>query len=334
LHGSDDEVHLNAADAGDEAMTQYGTILATVLVAAAVGFGFQNDNQERPAEAQPSPGPTSEMETADRDAIIKSARDFAAAFNRADAKTAAAMYTEKGESREDGGAVFVGRGAIEKALAESFKANPGVRMEVIVKSVRFPSKDMAVEEGLLRLSRGPMGLPESTSYVAIHARESGAWKMAMTTEYGGGIDRLENLEWLLGDWTTQAPSGAITFSFSRDPKAEAVNAKFTRTPQGKEPVTGNIRIVVDPATGRIHSSGSEDNGSYSHAAWTCDGKSWILDVQGFTAFGAPTAERILLHRAAPDAITWRAVNRVMGSAVFPDTIPLRLTRVAAAGVSQ
>ena len=272
-------------------------------------------------------------DAADRDAIVKSAQAFAEAYNRADAKTAAAMYTENGESKEAGGQVFVGRDAIEKAFAESFKANPGVKMEVLVKSVRFPTKDMAVEEGVLRLTRGPMGLPETTSYHVVHAREGGVWKMALSTEYGGGIDRLEDLDWLLGEWTTQAPSGTIAFSFKRDPKADAVNATFTRTPQGKAPVTGSIRIVFDPATGRIHSSGSEDSGSFSHATWTCDGKSWILDVNGVTAFGSPMSERILLQRAAPNAITWRAVDRVMGSAVFPDTLPLRLTRTNAVAVS-
>jgi hypothetical protein len=154
--------------------------------------------------------------------------------------------------------------------------------------------------------------------------------MALSSESGAGQDRLEDIEWLLGDWTTQAPSGTIVFNFTRDPKGAAIIGRFTRTPQGKAPIGGGIRIVADPSTGRIRSSGSEDNGSYSHAVWTCDGKSWILDVQGFTAMGAPASERILLQRVAADAITWRAVDRVMGSAVFPDTLPLRLSRTTPA----
>jgi uncharacterized protein (TIGR02246 family) len=280
------------------------------------------------ASAQP-PSPE-RTENADRAAITKSAKDFADAFNKGDAKAIAAMYTENGEAHDADGRRMVGRGAIEKAYADQFAAKQGHVIEVLPKSIRFPAKDMAVEEGLLRLSRGPASLPESSAYTATHVRENGAWKVALSTESGVGQDRLEDLEWLLGDWTTQAPSGVIVFSFTRDARKPAIVGKFTRTPQGQAPIGGTIRIAVDPATGRIRSSGSEDNGSYSHASWTCDGKSWILDVHGFTALGAPASERILLQRVAADAITWRAVDRVMGSAAFADTLPLRLSRTAPA----
>ena len=288
-----------------------------IVVCGGFALGDELAARQPPAAAATDP---------DREAIMKSARDFAEAFNRGDAKAAASMYTENGESREADGRMFVGQAAIEKAFADSFKASPGVKVEVLVRSVRFPAKDLAIEEGLLRFSRGPKPLPETTSYTALHVREGGVWRMAQTTESGGGIDRLEDLEWLLGDWTTQAPSGAIAFSFTRDPKSPAIIGKFTRTPLGKATINGSIRIAVDPTTGRIHSSGSEDNGSFSHATWTCDGKSWILDVHGFTVFGAPASERILLQRATPNSITWRAVDRMMGSADFPDTVPLQLMR--------
>jgi len=295
--------------------------IVAAFTAAGVGHA------QPPAQNSATPAQIARAgDATDRDAIMKSARGFAEAFNKGDAKSIAAMYSENGEARETNGRMFVGRAGIEKAYAESIKANAGVNMDVLVKSIRFPAKDLAVEEGLLRYTRGLKSLPESTAYTAMHVREGGVWKLAQTTEFGGGIDRLEDLEWLLGDWTTQAPSGVIMFSFTRDPKSPAIVGKFTRTPQGQATINGNIRITVDPGTGRIRSSGSEDNGSYSHAVWTCDGKSWILDVNGFTAYGAPASERILLQRAAPDAITWRAVDRVMGSAVFPDTVPLRLSR--------
>src|SRR5215203_1920270 len=106
----------------------------------------------------------------DAEAIKKSAREFAAAFNKGDAKAIAHMYTENGEAREADGEIMIGRAAIEKAYAELFKASPGFNIEVLVKSVRFPAKDMAIEQGLLRLTRDPKALPETSAYVVIHAR--------------------------------------------------------------------------------------------------------------------------------------------------------------------
>ena len=41
---------------------------------------------------------------------------------------------------------------------------------------------------------------------------------------------------------------------------------------GKDPVTGSIRIALDPETGRIRSWGFEDDGGHSQSVWGSDGK--------------------------------------------------------------
>jgi uncharacterized protein (TIGR02246 family) len=260
--------------------------------------------------------------------IESSARAFADAFNKGDAKAVAAMWTENGEFRVPDGQTFVGRAAIEEAYAKFFKANAGAKIEVVVKSVRFPAKDLAVEEGLLRSWRGSKDLPSSTTYVAVQVRENGQWKIALSSEAGAGQDRLEDLDWLLGEWTTKVKDGTMSLSLKRDPKKPVIQATFTRTAAGKEPVAGNIRIALDPETGQIRSWGFEDDGAHSQALWVCDGKSWILDCRGVLADGTPTAERIVLQRVGPDIITWRAIDRVLGDTALPDTTPVRLTRGA------
>jgi uncharacterized protein (TIGR02246 family) len=276
--------------------------------------------------AQPAAGGATNA--TDRDAIQKAARAFADAFAKGDAVAVAALWTENGEFREAGGQTIVGRAAIEKAYATFFKANPGAHIEILVKSVRFPAKDLAVEEGLLRQSRGPKDLPATTSYVALHVREGGRWKVALASEGGAGQDRLEDLDWLLGEWTTKVKEGDVQLSFARDPKKPLLRGTFTRTAPGKEPVRGTVRIALDPETGRIRSWGFEDDGGHSQSLWVCDGKSWILDSRGVLADGTPTAERIVLQRVGPDAITWRAIDRLLGDTQLDDTPPMRLTRSA------
>ncbi|HVJ81857.1 MAG TPA: nuclear transport factor 2 family protein [Planctomycetia bacterium] len=263
---------------------------------------------------------------ADREAIAKAAADFAAAFNKRDAKAIAAMHAENAESREADGRLHVGRAAIEAAYAALFKANAGETMEVLVKSVRFPTKDMAVEEGLLRVTKFAGGLPATTAYTTVHAREDGRWLIALTNEEGAEQDRLEDLEWLHGEWTAKVKEDAVTFAFKPDAAKSAVVGTFTRTPPGKPPVTGSIRIALDPETGRIRSWGFEDEGAHSQSLWHCDGKSWILDSRGVLADGLPTAERIMLQRVGADVITWRAIDRTAGDESLPDTAPIRLTR--------
>ncbi|CAN5487855.1 hypothetical protein BH11PLA2_BH11PLA2_46540 [soil metagenome] len=258
---------------------------------------------------------------------MKSAQEYAEAFNKGDAKALAAMWTENGESREANGETFVGRTAIEKVYTQLFAKNIGAKIEVLVKSVRFPAKDMAVEEGLIRQTTGAKGLPATTSYVAVHAREGGQWKIALSSEAGVGQDRLEDLDWLLGEWTTKVKDNDVKLSFVRDPKKPVITATFTKTAMGKEPVSGTIRIALDPETGRIRSWGFEDDGAHSQSLWTCDGKSWLLESRGVLANGTPTSAVIVLQRVAADAVTWRTVDRFLGDEHLPDTTPMRLTKV-------
>jgi len=298
-------------------------LIILVLLTGAVVLGFRG-SAEGPAQVGGPSG--TKADPNDRSQIESSARSFADAFNKGDAKAVAAMWTENGEFREPSGQTIVGRAAIEKLYAELFKANAGAKIEVLVKSVRFPAKDLAVEEGLLRSWRGSKDLPSSTAYVAVQVRENGQWKIALSSEAGAGQDRLEDLDWLLGDWTTKVKDDTMKLSLKHDPKKPVIQATFTRTAAGKEPLTGNIRIAPDPETGQIRSWGFEDDGAHSQALWFCDGKSWILDCRGVLADGTPTAERIVLQRVTPDIITWRAIDRVLGETPLPDTTPVRLTR--------
>ena len=102
-------------------------IAGVLLLGGLLGFGLASRRDQLPAYAQneknANPVPASQVqaqpaagaEDADRAAIQKAAQAFAAAFNKADAKAIAAMWTENGENREASGQTFVGRAAIEKA---------------------------------------------------------------------------------------------------------------------------------------------------------------------------------------------------------------------------
>ena len=143
---------------------------------------------------------------------------------------------------------------------------------------------------------------------------------------GVQLDRLDDLDWLLGEWTTKIKEDAVTLSFVRDAARPVITGTFSRTPPGKAAQSGSIRIAVDPESGFIKSWGFEDDGAHSQSMWHNDGKAWVLDQAGVLADGTPTAERIILQRVGPNAITWRAIDRLLGNDLVPDTVPMRLTR--------
>src|SRR5262245_52216093 len=78
-----------------------------------------------------------------QEAIRQSARAFEAAFEKRDAKSIAALWTEDGEYQDAGGELIRGRGEIEKAFAEFFKENPQPKIGIVIESIRFPAAGLA-----------------------------------------------------------------------------------------------------------------------------------------------------------------------------------------------
>src|SRR5580765_665431 len=92
--------------------------------------------------------PPSKENTADSDAIKAAGQNFLKAYMSGDAKGMAAHWTENGEYFADDGTTLRGRAVIEKAYAESFaKKKEKAEMDLEITSIRFPSKDTAIEEG-------------------------------------------------------------------------------------------------------------------------------------------------------------------------------------------
>jgi uncharacterized protein (TIGR02246 family) len=112
----------------------------------------------------------------DEEAIVKSSREFAAAFEKGDAKAVAALWTERGEYHHGVGVTLRGHADIEKAFAEHFKEKKHGKVEVLIESICFPAENLAVEEGLVRQSGEGKELPTTTRYTVTHVREGGQWR--------------------------------------------------------------------------------------------------------------------------------------------------------------
>jgi uncharacterized protein (TIGR02246 family) len=300
---------------------------ALVAGAALAVLAWANPRAGQPPAAPPA------VETgrgADDAAVRKAARDFAEAFNKGDAKAVAALWTEAGECRDAGGEVTRGRAAIEAAYADLFRRHPGLRVEVRVAAVRFPSADLAVEDGVLRFDRGTGEPPTSTVYSATHAREGGRWQMAASKEWGAGVDRLEDVDWLVGTWKAAAGDLEATLTVTLEADGSALYARFARLAQGKAVTSGTMRIAFDPQAGQLRSWHFDDAGGHGLALWARDGGNWVLDAVGVLGDGTETAAVNVLRRVGENEITWRSIDRVAGEKELPDTIPLRLSRVPAA----
>jgi uncharacterized protein (TIGR02246 family) len=264
---------------------------------------------------------------ADTEAIHKLSQTFTAAFDKGDAKSIASAWTEQGEYVDDNtGEVFVGRDQVEKAFADLFKKIQGARLEVRPRSLRFPSRDTALEEGSSRLLPKGSELPSSSQYSALYVREDGAWKIALVREWGSDAHRLEDITWLLGDWVANPPNRKVEMKFKWNEAKSAILGQFTTTEGGRVVSSGTQRIGLDPRTGQLRSWTFDEDGGHGQSLWFRDGNSWLLDSSGIHTNGMVTGSMTIMNRLNNDAFTWRSIDRMIDGDPLPPTDPIKIVR--------
>jgi len=297
-----------------------------VAIGGFFGTGLWVAGQPQTKDAPVSEGSSRET---DRAAILQSARDFTAAFEKGDAKAVAALWTEQGEYESDDGPILRGRTAIEAAFAARFKDRPAGKMEIQVESIRFPSRDTAVEEGIIRTTASDM-LPDSAFYRVLHVREDGKWRMALSREWGAAENRMADLDWLIGSWRGQAKDHEMVISFAREKDRPFIVGEFTAAAAGKTESLGTMKIGVDSVSGQFMSWHFDHDGGYGHGLWLREGNNWVVDSRGTRGDGTETASVNILTRFGGDELGWRSIDRMVGGQAQPDSLLVRLKRVAGA----
>ena len=277
-------------------------------------------------QAQDASASKDSSRDADRQAILQSARDFSAAFEKGDAKAVAVLWTKEGEYESDDGTILRGRTAIEEAFAAHFKGRPAGKTEIQVESIRFPSRDSAIEEGLTR-SMTDNTLPESSRYRVLHVREDGKWQIALCREWSAAGNRLADLDWLIGTWRSQAKDNEMVISFTRAKDGPFIVGEFTAMTGGKSISLGTMKIGLDPASGQFVSWHFDRDGGYGHGVWLRERNHWVVDSHGIQGDGAETASVNVLSRFGSDELGWRSLDRMVGGKAQPESPPIRLKHV-------
>ena len=97
-----------------------------------------------------------------------------AAYNKGDAKTLADFYSEDVDYIDQDGAEVKGRDGIQKLLAENFRANPGVKLDLTVEELKQLTPDVRVNRGTATVTPKD-GAAVATRYIAIDVKNGERW---------------------------------------------------------------------------------------------------------------------------------------------------------------
>ena len=301
-----------------------GLILCIFPVA---GFGAEGkqgaDKKAVAAQVQSS-------QAADEKAIRASAEEFVAAFNKGDAKQIGALWTPDCEYIDETGRIFRGRDAIEKEYAAFFAANPGLKMETSISSVKIIGGRSAVEDGTAIVKNKDGAIMSQASYTAIHLKEGDKWLMASVRERAtpslSKRPDFEHLEWLIGDWSAARDSRTLDFRFKWIADKKFIELSYNVRDKDA-PARSGIQIIGrDPSSGHVISWSFDSTGGYGQGQWRLLKKGLIIESRGMMPDGALTASSDLVSKIDGDSLSWQSVNRSVAGQSLNDTEPVVLKR--------
>lgn len=277
-----------------------------------------------PAKALDNSGDPKRAE--DTAAIRKAAAEFKSHVEKGDAKAVAAAWTEDGEYIDDDGTTIRGRAAIEAAYAKAFAKNNKLKVELTVESIRFPSKDTAIEEGYAKVYRDKSEEPDSSRYSVLHVREGGRWLMAVLREWPDEGATLRDLEWLIGTWEAKTEDNVVRTTYKWDAKKKAIHCDLSIKAQDRN-VSGTQILLKDPRTGQLRSWLFDDDGGFGDGTWTRDGKRWVISASGIQSDGGELTATNILTPVDKDSFTWQSTERTLDGESLLNVPPIRVTRV-------
>lgn len=279
------------------------------------------------AEKGTSRGEQSSERKKDEEAVRKTSEAFREAFEKGDAKALGALWTEGAEYHDDSGMELHGRAAIEKAYSALFQKKAHQKIEVNIDSIRFPARDLAIEEGTVRVAASGQELPTSSRYSVLHVKEDGKWKMALSSEWGASEHSLDELSWLIGDWGAKTEDREVSMSFAWNDKKTLIENRFTMKEGGKVTSSGTQTIAFDRQTGEIRSWNFDQEGGHGQSFWSRDENRWVLESTSVLPDGSEGSATNLISRLGDDAFLWRSVNRRVNGVEVPETTPLKVVRM-------
>ncbi|WP_261346967.1 YybH family protein [Crateriforma spongiae] len=298
------------------------------LAALTIGFFGSLQAQESDQATAESSAARDETGQVDREDIHHTMEHFVKAFESRDADALASFFTVQCEFENVEGMKVRGRAALNDAFANFFAQTPEVSAKVTSESLRFLSRGTAIDEGVVKIQRGPAASQTEANYSALLVRDGEAWRIASFQESPKTDEpTIDDLEWLIGKWTSRADTGAmIRTTYQWLPGRRFIKSQFS-IDDAELSFAGAQIIGVDPATGMLHSWTYESDGGIGEADWYPDDNHWSLDAVGTLADGRTLAELNILRRIDNDTFTWQSTNRELDGESLSDLAPVKVVRV-------
>jgi len=273
--------------------------------------------------------------------IRQTVDSYVDAYNRGDAQAVADHWCESGEWVSPSGQRVQGKAAIRAEMETLFRDEPRATIEVVRPAIRFLTPDVAVEEGTVHVVRPNNEEPSDSTYIAIHVKRDGDWKLDSVRETSIpepslASPELQDLEWLVGRWIDQSNDSAVEANVAWTKNKKFLNWSFKVSVPGIDDLEGTQVIGWDPAAGAIRSWMFDSDGGFGAGTWSrriSDGglrseSQWIVTFSQVLPDGRSASATNIYTRVDDDTYTWQSIDRKVDGESIADVEEVTIVRQA------
>ena len=279
-------------------------MLITVLMAC----GIPTAAGQEPANRQ----------TEDEAAIRKAVGAYVAAFNQADPKALAAMWSpEAVYINPESGEEVVGREAIEIQFGEIFATAKGTQLEAQTNAIQFVSPNVA-RTGLREARDGPATRRIRTRQSIQadgHVVDASRRRMCLSCV---SHEQLKELEWMIGTWVDQDEESRIETTCQWTKNQNFIVRWFTVSVRDRINMAGVQIVGWDPAAKQIRSWVFDSDGGFGEGTWTNRNQCWYIQAKGTLPDGTKTSAVNIVTYVDNSTFTWQSINREVGGEILPN----------------
>jgi uncharacterized protein (TIGR02246 family) len=255
---------------------------------------------------------------------------YAAAFNKADYAALADQWTERATLVE-GSLALAGRDEIVKSLRAWRERYPEATMEIAVTGVDLLAEPLARVSGTLKFTAKPGAKPVTSRFTSLRVREGQAWRLAESIVVSEHAAALDDLEWLVGTWTSQgAGKSSVETVYEKQLGGYGLVGR-TRIKPAEGPAIEALEIIhADRGTGAIRSWVFDSTGARGEGVVVFDGTSLEKLMVGTPADRVPGSVARWTQVLAPTGegrCTMHAIERSVDGVALPDGAPVQLRKV-------
>lgn len=251
-------------------------------------------------------------------AVRQSVADYCAAFNKGDVQGISSFWTADAEYSSDSGKTYKGQAEIVGLFRKFLADNPGAKMNLQVKNLRFLRSDVAMGDGESEVTTAD-GTVDKGRFTAAWVKADGKWLLTSARDLpseGENVSPIAGMNWMIGEWQSEGKPVIMTCK-------PVLNKAYTQMDFSIKRPDGDMSITYlfgyDPLTESVKSWTFDSAGGYGEALWTRDGNQWTGRAAGVLPDGQTGSTNFVIKYIDDNTFELQMRERQVGGQPLGDS---------------